>query len=170
MKKILLLVLLLPIMASAQVPVYQIAGQTDFDLDWLVASADSAVQTNQIDTAWFTIVGSPATFYWRSFQYVRDTLFTAESLHVVMEHSPSQSGDWVVYDSTAILTTTDSSATGYLKHLARVELDSAYVGQYWRIRARRGKVAPTTTVFRDINGNTYNLTLRLWIERGYGND
>ena len=155
-------------MATAQPPTFQVAGELNLDLSWTAVSADSAVQTSQVDTAFFTRVGNTGTFYWRSFLFTRDTLFAAESLHVVMEHAPSPYGNWVLYDSTAILTVTDSTTNGYLKHLARVEIDSSYAGQYWRIRARRGKVAPTTTVFRDINGNTYDFALRMWIEPGFG--
>ena len=167
-----LLLMVIPLGVSAQQPTQpQRSGALGLNLDWTVVSADSNVQTNNVDTAWFSIKAANATHFWRSFQSSRDTFFAAESLHVVMEHSPDYlDGPWVVFDSTAILQLTDSTTTGYYKIIQRVEIDSGYVGHYWRIRARRGKVSPTTTIFDGIRGNIYKERVKFWIESGLGND
>jgi len=160
------------------------------NLNHTMIAADSASTSpiSECDTFIVDISGpafAGASFFWRSYNYHFDSLFTGSAFHVITRHGPTPTGPWVAWDSTKAVLTADSmsgnGASNYAVNAvflgryrnwaaARILSDSDYVGTYLQIRVKSEQTAPTTTVFKGISGRLYRARVDYWLEPRYGNE
>ena len=160
MKKVLLLILLLVANVSAN-DLYVKATN-------VIELGDLGTDVRDTFTVNFDLEDFPQyTYWWRTVQIgsddAIDTLFGADTVFIMTEHSFTNRGPWTAFDSIEVIL--NGNADTVLNLAVRINTDSAsYMGNWLRAKVVHGFSIGNLAADTAVVGNDYSFDIKYWLE------